>query len=112
MRSILSIGAVLLLPVALMGIKHMHQGASMVKLKNCLVSPYPCTQLLWYICVSVKRFLIKKTPYFYHSVFNPTFQSNALCKDIYLWKLKISLKLTLSWFILQKPLACIITGLL
>lgn len=28
MRSILSVGAVLLLPMALMGVKHVHQGAS------------------------------------------------------------------------------------
>ena len=120
MRSILSIGAVLLLPVPLMGVKHVHKGANIQVMgwfhKLFGKSLYLHSASLVCLC-SAKRFLIEKhistiqysTLHFnlMHYVKRLTYGADALW-----WKLKISLKLTLSWFILQKPLACFITGLL
>lgn len=120
MRSIVSVGAALLLPVPLMGVKHVHQGANIQlmgwshKLFGKSLSLHSAS--LASLC-NVKRFLIEKrissiqysTLHFslMHYVKRFIYGADALW-----WKLKISLKLTLCWFILQKPLACIITGLL
>lgn len=104
----------------LIGVKHVHHGANIQLMgwshkwfgkSLSLHSASP-------VCLcSVKSFLIEKhisTIQYSTQLFNVMHHVKRFIygADALWWKLKISLKLTLSWFILQKPLACFITGLL